>query len=689
MKLYFAKIYHRGLIKQLTEMERSGGIRQGAADKAKRIIADVLLGTQIRVPVTNHGESRIRHCVKYNLGDGCRLVTYQNQDRFIPLYVGDHEACDDWLRANARLDGNQLEGRNPAVQADETVDLLAIPDEPVEQPSEYIHIKSTQDVPSDEALLEEILSENRYRDWLLYLHADQQAVVQEEFDRPVIVTGVSGAGKTCVLAHRAVRLAKERSGQSIAILTLDRELAGLIKSLVNMADPLIRNIHVMPFYEAYRLVLSQDRVCIKQYLNQMATQCRRLNLGNQMALQVSKCRDFLLEQQHFQPGAPARWLHQVPDVRTTWNDFIEHHSFGFTPTDQIRVELGRDLPRGLNLSDYLRQEVEWIRSRFSVPERTNEYLAVERQGRRIRFDAEAVRPLAAELSLLYEIWLLNHRIADCLGLTQVLALALNQEQLPHFPWEVVLVDEFQDLSTLDLRVIREMHRGVDGDLVLFGDHKQQIFVRDFKLSRAGLARNQVRTRTLRKNYRNTRQILETALKLLQADLEPEDVNEPVLTLDPELAERQGEVPRIMAVLEPELFALQEAKAYMEENSPEWPVAILVASTDEMISDVFVARHTGSFPCRRLTADYLEHREQINVSNLIHCKGFEFSAVWIVGLDGNMFPAPGVPEGEHWREAQRLYVAMTRARDKLTLLYSRGSGVNIMLQKLIKAEGPLP
>ena len=52
---------------------------------------------------TNHGESRIAHCVKYDLGDGFRLVTIQHQGWCILCFIGDHEDEERWLDRNKGL----------------------------------------------------------------------------------------------------------------------------------------------------------------------------------------------------------------------------------------------------------------------------------------------------------------------------------------------------------------------------------------------------------------------------------------------------------------------------------------------------------------------------------------------------------------------------------------------------------
>jgi hypothetical protein len=48
----------------------------------------------------------------------------------------------------------------------------------------------------------------RFREWMVFLHPGQRRVSDEDFVGPALLTGVSGSGKTCVLVHRARRLAQ-------------------------------------------------------------------------------------------------------------------------------------------------------------------------------------------------------------------------------------------------------------------------------------------------------------------------------------------------------------------------------------------------------------------------------------------------------------------------------------------------
>jgi hypothetical protein len=65
---------------------------------------------------------------------------------------------------------------------------------------------------------------------------------------------------------------------------------------------------------------------------------------------------------------------------------------------------------------------------------------------------------------------------------------------------------------------------------------------------------------------------------------------------------------------------------------------------------------------------LQRTDIVVVSDIYNIKGFEFSLIVIVALGEGEFPPRGVPFGETWREALRLYVAMTRGRDEVCLVY---------------------
>lgn len=84
-----------------------GGTASMAARKAEGIIGRIVkkgrhngfkVGRQ-----TRNGELRIKNCIKYDLGNGYRMVCIKRDTRFIFLYIGTHDECSRWLERNKDL----------------------------------------------------------------------------------------------------------------------------------------------------------------------------------------------------------------------------------------------------------------------------------------------------------------------------------------------------------------------------------------------------------------------------------------------------------------------------------------------------------------------------------------------------------------------------------------------------------
>jgi hypothetical protein len=84
--------------KTLVALRQRGGAHQRAYNEACRIIESLRHGQDESNKITNNGESRIRGCVKYELGSGAhRLVTVHSDNCIYLLHVGTHEEVERWL----------------------------------------------------------------------------------------------------------------------------------------------------------------------------------------------------------------------------------------------------------------------------------------------------------------------------------------------------------------------------------------------------------------------------------------------------------------------------------------------------------------------------------------------------------------------------------------------------------------
>ena len=145
--------------------------------------------------------------------------------------------------------------------------------------------------------------------------------------------------------------------------------------------------------------------------------------------------------------------------------------------------------------------------------------------------------------------------------------------------------------------------------------------------------------------------------------------------DPELAARETARPIALEVQKGNEVAAAWALARQCLNSKSalpWSITISTASPQRTT----IAQIIGGKPkdldvkVDSLTGDYVEHLDTITVANFSELKGFEFSLVVLVGCSDGFLPLPGRSKDEAWRDALRLYVAMTRARDSVYLIYSQ-------------------
>lgn len=84
-------------------------------------------------------------------------------------------------------------------------------------------------VAEDDAALEAALS-GAWRDWVVFLHPSQRALVERTYTGPARVTGGAGTGKTVVVLHRAARLA--RAGRRVLVTTYSRTLVARLEELL-------------------------------------------------------------------------------------------------------------------------------------------------------------------------------------------------------------------------------------------------------------------------------------------------------------------------------------------------------------------------------------------------------------------------------------------------------------------------
>jgi hypothetical protein len=697
----------------------AGGEAQKRSDRARIVLGSLQDADPFAsVKVTNHGEPRIKNCVKYDLGGAWRLVTRQTDNTCTFLFIGDHTVTENWIaghkgesigvkdRRLIRLPGVGsdpvsrpvlVEQHNSALLemldvgaaddllvsippslarkfwdldggcgARELNELLAlVPDpskmellrnvfclllegnvdgaeahidlslgriEPVEayDPENMLEVSDGEDVRrlrvGSTEYAEWIQAFERrttWYDWFLFLHPEQEAIVNADYSGVSQLSGVSGSGKTCVAVRRAMNLAKN-DGANVLLLTLNRSLAGMLQQLVDAAcsDDVVRGrIEVTSFFELARNMLLS----------------------------------FEPENSHHYEDVTWKLDEHVDEIfREYYRCWANNHDAA--PLFTLHKSL---TARGVNGEFYIRQEFDWIRSAVQ-PMARDQYLNLDRKGRKFPIAADRRTDLLAGL-LKWEVKMRAVGVIDYLGLTS--ALASHIAKIGH-KYTNVLVDEAQDFGTTELTIVRMLVPTGANDIFLCGDVAQTVLPKHRSVVEAGLV-NITRTQ-IRRNYRNTREILAAAYELLKANLHEELFDSGDLeVLDPKFANFNGSAPVALSAesLEEEIaYARTYVATHLQMGTRNLCIAFAGFSSRDVRAYALKCGVTA------LDGAYDPKTDRLVFSDLEQTKGYEFDALIVVNCCEHVLPARDAPLEEGFRDICKLYVAMTRAKRELVLSF---------------------
>lgn len=532
----------------------------------------------------------------------------------------DHAHKREWNALHRRID--VVRGTASAAKGIEAAAAML---DPVNSET-FITWDDSKDLPPDQD----------WADWMLFLHSEQKELATRDLSGPARLRGVSGSGKTCVMIHRARYLAKKH-GQPLLVVTLTESMRKLLDSLIGMLCGVERSLITTFTMTGFA----------KEVIRQLHSSSERwYTLANQERLN---------------------------DMAREARDLVrKHRDFGKTPLRQLDDTA---------LQRFLVEEIAYVRSRLRRTEYdTYPTKAFKRRGRAQAL-AEVGRRVCLDAIRYWDDQLASSRTLDYEGIVQAgLELLLGQEHAQRqCRWRSVLVDEVQDLSQLEVSLLGNVMTPSGGriasipdGLFMVGDGAQSIYKKGFSLGGIGINVSS-RSYVYKKNYRNTREILTAAYGLIKA-YEFADVDEDNLQypLEPDFATRHGERPFLVKCRsmqqEAELVG-QRVKMLLDDKNRQSTAQICVVGTNSAVREaVGQELQRLDIPWAELREDAGLESDRVKVSTIESAKGHEFITVFIVGLIDGVLPRE-LPEEDLPREAARLYVAMTRARDALYLTYS--------------------
>jgi superfamily I DNA/RNA helicase len=254
-------------------------------------------------------------------------------------------------------------------------------------------------------------------------------------------------------------------------------------------------------------------------------------------------------------------------------------------------------------------------------------------------------------------------------MVQRVIAAVDRKQIPSGQYQAVMIDEGHDFAPEWLKLVGQMVDPTTNSLLVLYDDAQSIYERarskQFSFKSVGI-QAQGRTTILKINYRNTKQILQTA-SLIAADLLTADDKDDdgIPLLKPISCGRDGEAPLIIRLptLRDEAFAIADHLGQAHQEGHAWgDMAILCADWKTMdLCANALAQRKLPFNVRKRAGDFNPGANAIQVMTMKVSKGLEFPVVALPGV-GHM-PAAGEDEQE---AARVFYVAATRATQRLVI-----------------------
>ena len=262
------------------------------------------------------------------------------------------------------------------------------------------------------------------------------------------------------------------------------------------------------------------------------------------------------------------------------------------------------------------------------------------------------------------------------GLVNNVIRAVDRKQIPSGQYQAVMIDEGHDFAPEWLKLVTQMVDPATNSLLLLYDDAQSIYERarskQFSFKSVGI-QAQGRTTILKINYRNTKQILQTANLVASDLLTAEDKDDDgIPLLKPISCGREGQAPIIIKLptLREEAFAIADHLANAQKEGFAWgDLAVLCAdaATRDLLART-LANRKMPVENRIGSGDFDPTSNKIKVMTMKISKGLEFPVVALPGV-GHM-PAAGEDEKE---AARVFYVAATRATQKLLVTVSGDSG----------------
>jgi hypothetical protein len=271
--------------------------------------------------------------------------------------------------------------------------------------------------------------------------------------------------------------------------------------------------------------------------------------------------------------------------------------------------------------------------------------------------------------------------------------AVERGQVPRAQYGAVLIDEGHDFEPEWLKLVAQMVDPETNSLLVLYDDAQSINRSKarlgFSFAELGIqARG--RTTIMKLNYRNTAEVMAVACDFARELLSPKEAEEDgIPLLAPESAGRRGPMPELAGFpdFQKELdFVVERARAFHAEGRAWKEMAVLYRAHFQGARIADELKRAGIafdwFGPDRSTRRYRPGEDSVKLMTFHSSKGLEFPVVIVPCLESMPYARDDVAG-----EAKLLYVAMTRAMERLVLTHHADSlFVGRVKEALARAAG---
>ncbi|MDD2270067.1 MAG: 3'-5' exonuclease [Candidatus Dojkabacteria bacterium] len=528
-----------------------------------------------------------------------------------------------------------------------------------------IYDAKSGNVAADEFLLSQLKGRlgKKLTDIVATIQSQQNEIIREEINRPVIIQGVAGSGKTTILLHRLAYLFfnyKEKIRPEASLIVAPNRMfldyiSDVLPSLgvsgVSTLTYLFWAKKVLNWGDRYTVAIQKENLEYKEYKGS-------LEFINFLDKYFDEFEERLLDGIPYSRGdlIQKRYF----ELKKQFSEIsVEERmklstDFAFAQK-QFKGKKTGSFDDSFDIEDKKRREIISYVNRNLDPYKIYQNI----------FRGKVLDKGICKYTLEGLKSHNSHRYFRMEDLAPMVYLELKIRGTKDFLQDYIVVDEAQDLSHVELATLAQVAR--NGNITLAGDLAQSIippfYIKDWadvKELIENLGHKEVSYHQLNKCYRTTVEIITFANKIFK-DRFPKSYKLPEAVL------RHGEeIKKIIYQNEIKNLKEEETEDFINLIKGEFEkgavTCALICRDKKHANEVYEKIKDSEEEIGRdvVTYSQSDYKNGVLVLPVSHAKGLEFDAVIILDLNQERYP-----DNEY--STRLLYVAITRALHRLTII----------------------